>query len=211
MSEHPRAGRPRDARLDDAIVEATVELLAERGYSEMSLAAIADRAGTTTAALYRRWSSKSDLVAQAVFRTQGEDVVADTGDLEADLTTMIRWAAEKIYRPAALPAIAGLLSEPRADRRQRASSAAAASQLVIERLDRAKEAGELRSDVNTAVLASLIDGPILHAAFSGVAGVDETWIDDLVRIVLAGVLPSEAHDPSASPQTTTSPKELIHR
>ena len=189
MAEGAKVGRPRDTRLDAAIVDATVALLDERGYSNLSLAAIAERAGTTTAAIYRRWGSKSELVAHAVFRTDGDDVVADTGDLAADLETMVRWSVEKIYRPAALAAIAGLLSEPRADRRNRASDAATAAALVVERLDRAQAAGELRADVDTRVLAALVDGPVLHAALSGMTGVDDTWITEVVRIVLDGARP----------------------
>ena len=189
MGEQQKAGRPRDLKLDAAIVDATIDLLTERGYSDMSLAAIAERAGTTTAAIYRRWGSKSELVAHAVFRTEGADVVADTGDLAADLATMIRWAVDKLYRPAAVAAIAGLLSEPRTVRRARTSNALAASQLVAERLDRAKIDGEIRADANTTVLASLIDGPILHAAISGMTGVDDLWIDELVSVILFGALP----------------------
>lgn len=170
-------------------MEATVALLEERGYSDLSLAAIAERAETTTAAIYRRWSSKSELVSHAVFRTGGDDVVADTGDVAADLETMVRWSVDKIYRPAGLAAIAGLLSESRADRRERVSEAAVASRLVTERLDRAKAAGELRADVDTSVLTALIDGPVLHAALSGVPGVDDAWVSGLVRVVLDGARP----------------------
>lgn len=192
MAEQSKVGRPRDARLDAAIIDATVALLEERGYRDVSLAAIADRAGTTTAAIYRRWGSKSELVSQAVFRTGGDDVVADTGDLAADLETMVRWSVEKIYRPAAVAAIAGLLSESRADRRDRASEAATASGLVTERLERAKAAGELRPDVDTTVLTALVDGPVLHAALSGMTGIDDAWITELVRVVLDGSRPRPA-------------------
>ncbi len=185
-----RAGRPRDPRLDEAILRATLELLEERGYGDLSLAGVADRAGTTTAAIYRRWGSKSELVAQAVFRTDGEDVVADTDDLAADLETMVRWTVAKVYRPVALVAIAGLLSESRVLRRERAAEAAGASRLVTERLDRAKAAGLLRADVDTRVLAALIDGPVLHAALSGMTDqIDDAWISELVRVVLDGSRP----------------------
>ena len=189
MSRDP-GGRPRDPRLDEAISTAAVELLEERGYNDVSLAAIAERAGTTTAAIYRRWASKSELVAQAVFRTDGDDVVADTGDLAADVTTMVRWSVAKLCRPAAAAAIAGLLGESRDDRRQRAAEAAMASGRVEARLQRAKEAGELRADVDTRVLTALVDGPVLHAALGGMAGtVDERWISDLVAVVLDGARP----------------------
>ena len=221
MVEHSKTGRPRDARLDAAIVQATVDLLEERGYSDLSLAAIAERAGTTTAAIYRRWGSKSELVARAVFRTDGDDVVADTGDLAADLETMVRWAVDKIYRPAALAAIAGLISESRGDRRERAADAAGASRLVSERLDRAKAAGELRSDVDTSVLTALIDGPVLHAALGGMTGIDDAWIAQLVRVVLEGALPpaptparptgTSRRKASPRPRTRPNPTEVTHR
>ena len=212
MAGDAKVGRPRDSRLDAAIVDATVALLEERGYSGLSLAAVAERAETTTAAIYRRWSSKSELVAQAVFRTGGDDVVADTGDLAADLETMVRWSVDKIYRPAALAAIAGLLSEPRAERRARASEAATASRLVTERLERAKAAGALRADIDTSVLTALIDGPVLHAALSGLTGVDDAWISELVRVVLHGALPEapapSRRRPTSVPRTRPAQREV---
>jgi AcrR family transcriptional regulator len=190
-------------------------LLEERGYSGLSLVAVAERAETTTAAIYRRWASKSELVAHAVFRTDGDDVVADTGDLAADLDTMVRWSVDKIYRPAALAAIAGLLSEPRSDRRERASEAASASRLVTERLERAKAAGELRAEVDTSVLTALIDGPVLHAALSGMTGVDDAWVSELVRVVLDGARPVSPpparRRPPAPSRTRPAPNEVIHR
>ena len=63
------AGRPRDPRIDSAILSATAELLVQMGYSNLSLAAVAERAGTTKSALYRRWSSKAELVHEAAFPT----------------------------------------------------------------------------------------------------------------------------------------------
>jgi hypothetical protein len=164
-----RAGRPRDPRLEARIVAATVELLTERGYHD---------------------TTKSELVSQAVFRTDGDDVVADTGDVAADLATMVRWSVEKLTHPAAIAAIAGLLGEPRADRRARRSDAATAVHLTTERLRRAQSDGELRADVDPAVLAALIDGPVMHAVMSGTAErIDERWITGLVAVVLDGARP----------------------
>lgn len=184
------AGRPRDARLATAIIDATVRLLEERGYHSLSLAAVAERAGTTTPAIYRRWGSKAALVTQAVFRTEGDDVVAETSDVAADIATMVRWSVEKICRPAALAAIAGILSEARADRVARGASATMASQRVVERLERARTAGELRADVDVRVLAAMIAGPALYASFLGDAGkVNEDWIASLVTVMLDGARP----------------------
>ena len=62
VDKTPTAGRPRDPRIDAAILRATADLLVEIGYSSLTMAAVADRAGTTKTALYRRWSSKAEPV-----------------------------------------------------------------------------------------------------------------------------------------------------
>ena len=41
----PAAGRPRDPRIDAAILRATTDLLVEIGYSNLTMAAVAERAG----------------------------------------------------------------------------------------------------------------------------------------------------------------------
>ena len=210
-NEQTSAGRPRDPRLDAAIIDATVDLLTERGYNELSLAAVAERAETTTAAIYRRYGSKSELVTKAVFRTDGDDVVADTGDLEADLATMIRWSVEKLQRPAALAAIIGLLGESKSERKKNVVESRSATQLTAERLERAKTAGELRSDVDAELLASLIDGPVLHVVLGGMTTpIDDSWIAQLVQVVLNGArtdaprtAPTTRHSKS---RTHTTPK-----
>lgn len=189
-NDQSSAGRPRDPRLDAAITDATVEILTVRGYNELSLAAVAERAETTTAAIYRRYGSKSELVAKAVFRTDGDDVVADTGDVAADLATMIGWSVEKLQHPAALSAIVGLLGESKPERKKSIAQSSAASRLTAERLDQAILTGELRADVDTSVLASLIDGPVLHAVLGGMPQqIDDEWIAQLVNVVLNGARP----------------------
>ena len=67
VDKTPGAGRPRDPRIDAAILRATVDLLVQIGYSNLTMAAVAERAGTTKTALYRRWSSKAELVHEAAF------------------------------------------------------------------------------------------------------------------------------------------------
>jgi AcrR family transcriptional regulator len=194
------AGRPRDTRLDAAIVDATVALLEERGYADLALTAVAERAGTTTAAIYRRWGSKSDLVMHAVFRTGGDDVVADTGDLAADLATMVGWSVEKICRPAALAALVGLLGESGRERAARAGDAAMATQRTAERFERAKTDGEIRADVDTGVLVALISGPVLEVALRGAAHeIDDAWIAGLVAVVLEGARPRPPRRRAAAP------------
>src|SRR5690606_19453403 len=53
-----RAGRQRDPAADEAILAATLELLAEGGYGTLTVAAVIERAGVSSATLYRRFATK---------------------------------------------------------------------------------------------------------------------------------------------------------
>ena len=59
-------GRPRDPAADAAILRAAADLLAERGVDRISIELIARRAGVAKVTVYRRWSSKEELLAHAV-------------------------------------------------------------------------------------------------------------------------------------------------
>ena len=65
-----QTGRPRDGQIDDAVLRATVELLERDGYLQLTIANVAERAGTTKPAIYRRWPTKAHLVHEAVFPAQ---------------------------------------------------------------------------------------------------------------------------------------------
>jgi len=87
----PRRGRPRDAARDRALLDATLAVLAETGYGGLTTAAVAARAGVSTATLYRRWSSKEELVISAASTYAGELATqTDTGSLEGDLRALLR-------------------------------------------------------------------------------------------------------------------------
>lgn len=81
-----RPGRPVDAGLGSAILDAVLALLAEEGYGRLTTAAVAQRAGVSTATLYRRWPSKHDLLiaaAQQIAHAEAADI--DTGATASDL------------------------------------------------------------------------------------------------------------------------------
>ena len=66
-SDGPRQlGRPRDPKLDAALVAATLQLLAEGGLTGLTMEAVAARAGVGKATLYRRWPGKAELVVDAL-------------------------------------------------------------------------------------------------------------------------------------------------
>src|SRR5882672_4805358 len=77
-------GRPRSATADEAILVATRELLAERGWADLTIAEVAARAGVAKTTLYRRWPGKADLVVDAMAALFSELEIADHGSMLAD-------------------------------------------------------------------------------------------------------------------------------
>jgi AcrR family transcriptional regulator len=86
-----RAGRPRSEEADRAILDAALEALVQDGYAGMSIEGIAAAAGVGKATIYRRWKGKAEILVDALKRRACFDVpLVDTGDLRADLLTILR-------------------------------------------------------------------------------------------------------------------------
>jgi AcrR family transcriptional regulator len=93
-------GRPRSADADRAILEAAHELVIEDGFDGLTMAAVAQRAGVSTATLYRRFSDKVDLVTTVIDQLQPPRQPIDTGTLEGDLWAAMNGARQLAASPA---------------------------------------------------------------------------------------------------------------
>jgi AcrR family transcriptional regulator len=104
-------GRPRDPGIDDAALAAARELLAEVGWEQTTMVAIAERAGVGKPALYRRWPSKTQLIFEAVFNWMTEPVaVADAQDSTEWVQRSFAYTLELFGRPEVQAALPGLLA-----------------------------------------------------------------------------------------------------
>lgn len=101
-------GRPRDASIDDAVLEVTLRHLARDGFAGLSLAAVAADAGTSRPAIYRRWPDKASLVVDAIagLAQAAPPVLSD--DPFEDLVVELEHFRHCITEAAALP-LAGLM------------------------------------------------------------------------------------------------------
>ena len=109
------AGRPRDGKIDAAIIQATRDLLLETGYSALSLSAIAARAGTTTAAIYRRWSGKAQLVHEAILPAEVMAMPSASGDVVEDIRALVEATRTMFDRPEVRLALPALIADTVAD------------------------------------------------------------------------------------------------
>lgn len=191
LDKAPGAGRPRDPRIDSAILTATAELLVQFGYSNLSLAAVAEKAGTTKSALYRRWSSKAELVHEAAFPTAPTALVAPAGDFAADIRMMIEATRDVFTTPVVRAALPGLVADMTADPDLNArvmSRFAGLFAAVHIRLREAVERGEAHPDINPGRLIELIGGAaMLRMMLYPDQKLDDTWVDQATAILVHGV------------------------
>jgi AcrR family transcriptional regulator len=184
-------GRPRDPRIDSAVLRATVELLAETGYSGLLVSAIAERAGTSKPAIYRRWPSKAHLVHESVFPIGAATAIPDTGSLPEDLREMVRRTVAVLTTPAARAALPGLVGEMAADPTLHSALLERFADIITggltERLERAAARGEVRADVTAAELAEAVAGLTLVALLTRGAELDELWVDRTTMLLLKGI------------------------
>src|SRR5947207_9878997 len=106
-----RPGRPRDNRIDDAILDAARELLLGRGYDGFTIEEVAARAGIGKAAIYRRHRSKAEMVFAASVHDLRTEPPADTGSLRGDLLAFAYFIRDNIGRPVARQAGPALVAE----------------------------------------------------------------------------------------------------
>jgi len=186
------AGRPRDPRIDAAILQATADLLVEIGYSNVTMAAVAERAATTKTALYRRWSSKAELVHEAAFPVTPTAIQNPPGDIAADLRAMIEAARDVFLSPVVRAALPGLIADMSADPDLRGRVGARFTDLfalVRARLHDAVERGEVRADVDPDRLVNLVGGATLLALLQAPDDLASTsWVDKTTDILLHGVV-----------------------
>jgi AcrR family transcriptional regulator len=164
MSRPP--GRPRSAESHEAIVRATLELLVEVGFQRLTMEQVQRRAGVGKATIYRRWTSKSELVKEAIQYFSAELPVPDTGSLADDYEVVANAALAIARDRNAALLMPRLLIEASHDQDLHALFFA---QLVEPRravvrtvLERARDRGELRDDADLELAIDMLVGPIIY-------------------------------------------------
>jgi AcrR family transcriptional regulator len=184
-------GRPRDPRIDDSVLRATVDLLGKTGYADLSVDAIARRASTSKPAIYRRWPSKAHLVHEAVFPLSGATELPDTGSLSDDVREMVRRTAGVLTTPAARAAMPGLLAEmatdPTLHEKLLGRFGDITTRGMTEHLDDAARRGEIRTDVAAVDLVEAIAGMALMAIITRNQDLDDAWVERTATLITKGI------------------------
>lgn len=160
-------GRPRSAQSHQAMLQATLELLAEVGFEAMSMDAIAARAGIGKTTIYRRYTGKEELVADAIESVREEILIPDTGNLWGDIDALIENAAQITLSPLGRQTIAMIISS--------ASSNPEFAQIYWTKylqprrqafavvLERAKARNEVQANLDPGLVFDVMSGIMLYA------------------------------------------------
>ena len=180
-ASRPAPGRPRDGRIDAAIIAATRELIVQTGYSALSLSAIAAHAGTTTAAIYRRWSGKVHLVHEAVLSEDAAFAANGAGDIREDIRALVEAMRSMFDRPEVRVALPGLIADTVADPELH--------KLMIARLAGNLTAfesrfGQRRRDDELPLLAEVVAGTaIFRILVRPDAVLDDAWVEAMTELI----------------------------
>jgi len=195
----PHTGRRRNDAARAAILDATRELLRERGYERLTIAEIARAAGVGKQTIYRWWRNRADIVLE-VARERARDGIGevDTGTLRGDLDAFMT----ATYATAADPAMRALLRGMAAAAEGDAEFEAAFKGFVDERravlaalVARGVERGELAAEADLELIVDVVFGLLWYAVVAGRELPGRARTRRLVAQLLAGATaaPARSH------------------
>ncbi|WP_433381343.1 TetR/AcrR family transcriptional regulator [Streptosporangium sp. CA-115845] len=177
-----------------AIMQATLALAQEAGYTKLSIEAVAARAGVGKHTIYRRWPSKGLLFLDSLL-SLNEPVLdyPDTGDIVADLRRQIHAAVDLLANPPWGPLFQALVGEAQYD-------PMVASGLnerfirpqedkTVARLRAAKEHGQISPDLDLDLAMAILSGPPYFKLLITQEPLTHDYVDRLVEVLLAGMKP----------------------
>jgi AcrR family transcriptional regulator len=188
-----RRGRPRSERARLAILRAAADLLLDQGGGQVSMDAVAERAGVSKATIYRWWPSKERLALDALLEwLSAGSPPRDTGTLRGDLLALVRPWVRDARRRQFGHVIAALIAEAHSDpgfaadyRRyfveQRREPMQAAFARAIDR-------GEVPADLDVEVALDVVYGAVYHRILQGHAQLTDRFAQQVVDLLLNGIL-----------------------
>lgn len=183
-------GRKRDPAINAAILIAARELLVEVGYANLSMEAVAARAGVTKPTLYLRYPTRAVLTFEAIFGQTKVREVPETGSIRADLRQAYRWVIDEFSAPEARAAIPGLLAEiaasPELAESVRSTVIGPEYVRVREQLHAAQVRGEIRRDADVDLVIDAFIGTALARATLLDHPLDYAYGSRLVDLLLDG-------------------------
>lgn len=178
---------PRIERSRRAILDATLDELADVGYGALTVEGVARRAKVGKATIYRHWDGKLDLMADAITTLKQRVGPPADGDHRTRIVGMIRALAEHLANSrhaACLPAIIEASQRDLAVREFHLRSSQERKAVLVGLLHEAADAGHVRADADLELTAELLVGPLFIRLFLSPEPFPPADVDALVAVVL---------------------------
>jgi len=193
--------RRRGAALETAIYEAVLQQLSTVGFGAMTIEGIAAAAHTGKAAIYRRWPSKEELVADTLDNVLPSlNLPRDSGNVRSDIAQIFDLMTATMESPAG-GAMQALLGELGHDhdfiKTLHKRVLAPRKALMLEILRRGVERGDVRPDAVKPVIAEAGPALLVHRLLMYGPPIDPAYVDDILDEVVMPLI-----SPSGSPSTS---------
>jgi AcrR family transcriptional regulator len=197
MSKNRRSsgGRPRDAGIDGRVLTAARDLLAEKGLRGFTLDAVADAAGASRSAIYRRWASTDELILDALDDALGQlpgpDPSVAPGNFWDEARDGLQTAVDGLSNPVEHGAIQIWLSrlthQPALHRRYWQRRIQPRREQAIASLSAAAADGEISDATDADLLIDMLAGLLVYRYFLTppefrTSESDKEWLDRLVTL-----------------------------
>jgi AcrR family transcriptional regulator len=166
-----RIGRPRSLEAEAAILHAALILLVQDGLEGMTIEGIAAQAGVGKTTIYRRWSTREEVVAAALRTISAEIEIPDTGSTRDDLVAMMRELQRTMMNAtvgAMIGRLAGITIKNPELKAIFWTNVLEPRRLALKHIvQRGRERGELRDELDVETALDMVVGTVLLKALSG--------------------------------------------
>jgi AcrR family transcriptional regulator len=156
------AGRPLDENVDAAILNTAWRLLLQEGYARMSIARVAEEARVGRPAIYRRYKNKAELVAAVLADKQARNPPIDTGSTRDDLLAHLEFARRRFRMELAGTMMVEGRKHPELLEGFRRGMLQPRLGEIVAALERGKERGEVRKDLDSDVAVTALMGAFMY-------------------------------------------------
>jgi AcrR family transcriptional regulator len=183
-----RPGRPRSEQAEQAIIEATLDLFAEKGFEGVCVELVASRAGVGKATIYRRWPNKEELLLAAFASLKSPFPEPKGVSVRDDLLAMVEVMCTDKADPRKARRYALLHGEgekyPRLMARYKETVVQPRRDAMRAVIRRGVETGELRPDTDVEIAMLSLTGAIMSLDKSQ----DGTFNGDFAARLVDGLL-----------------------
>jgi AcrR family transcriptional regulator len=184
-------GRPRSDRADTAILQAVLEEVFSVGFREMSLDAVAQRAGVAKTTIYRRWPNKAAVVMDAFLARVRPVTEFPATERAIDSMRLQLRTQAKVFRGKYGNLVRSLLGEAQFDHelakafseRWRTPRRAVARQMF----QRAIREGDLRGNIDIDTAIDMLYGPLYYRMQIDSGPISDAYVDSLFEHAISGL------------------------